>query len=73
LETFTRTYAETIAANAPLTVRTAKMAVDAAVQDPGDRDLAAIQASVDVCYASEDYKEGRRAFAEKRRPNFRGA
>ena len=25
-----------------------------------------------ICYASEDYKEGIRAFAEKRKPNWQG-
>jgi enoyl-CoA hydratase/carnithine racemase len=72
LESTVRSYAETIGANAPLTVATSKMAVDAAVRDPEDRDLKAVQASVDKCFASEDYKEGRRAFMEKRKPVFRG-
>jgi 1,4-dihydroxy-2-naphthoyl-CoA synthase len=25
---------------------------------------------IDTCFNSEDYKEGRRAFAAKRKPNF---
>ncbi len=73
LETFTRAYAENIARNAPLTVKTAKMAVNAATEDESTRDLAAVEAAVAVCFASADYKEGRAAFMEKRKPNFRGA
>jgi enoyl-CoA hydratase/carnithine racemase len=72
LEAYVRTYAETMGRNAPLTMKTAKMAVEAAIQDPDKRDLAAVQAMVDRCFASEDYKEGRRAFMEKRKPNFQG-
>ncbi len=41
-------------------------------RDPGDRDLDAIQAAVDRCFASEDYVEGRQAFMEKREPQFKG-
>jgi enoyl-CoA hydratase len=72
LESFTRNYAEMISRNAPLTVKTAKLAVNTAVEDESKRDLAAVQAAVDRCFASEDYKEGRKAFAEKRKPAFRG-
>jgi enoyl-CoA hydratase/carnithine racemase len=72
LEAYVRKYAATIAGNAPLTVKAAKMAINAAVKDPDKRDLGTVQAAVDACFASEDYKEGRTAFMEKRRPAFQG-
>ena len=72
LETFTREYATRIAGNAPLTIRAAKLAADAAVADTGQRDLDAVHGAVDACNRSGDYQEGRRAFLEKRRPQFKG-
>ena len=61
-----------IAAGAPLTVRAAMKAINECMKPSPDRDLAAVGAMVQACYASEDYLEGQRAFAEKRKPDFRG-
>ena len=62
--------AETICANGPLAVRTAKeIAVRALNNEPNFVLEKAIGARV---FSSEDAKEGPRAFAEKRRPNYRG-
>ncbi len=72
LEAYVREYAQTIGANAPLTVASIKTLVDEAVKDESKRDLALCQRVVDRCFASEDYVEGRTAFMEKRKPMFKG-
>ena len=64
--------ARTIAANAPLTVKACKTVVAELVKDPTDRDLALCEEVVEACFASEDYREGRTAFMEKRPPRFTG-
>ena len=61
-----------VSANAPLTVRAAMKAIDEALKPSPERDLATVQRMVDACFASDDYKEGRQAFMEKRKPDFRG-
>jgi enoyl-CoA hydratase/carnithine racemase len=72
LESFVTDYAHQIAANAPLTVSSVKQIIGEALKDPGDRDLVFCDRLVRKCFESEDYAEGRRAFAQKRRPAFRG-
>ena len=64
--------ARTIAANAPLTVKACKTVVAELGKDPADRDLALCEEVVEACFASEDYREGRTAFMEKRPPRFTG-
>jgi len=72
LEAYVSQYAQIIAANAPLTIAAVKLCAAEYAKDPEARDLAACQAAVDTCFASQDYVEGRTAFMEKRKPAFRG-
>ena len=61
-----------IAENAPLAIRAIKVAIGEAVKPPSERDRDRCDALAAACNASEDYIEGQRAFAERRRPDFRG-
>ena len=62
----------TLAQNAPLSLFANKRTVQAVLQDRADRDMGAIQADLNACFDSADYKEGRKAFMEKRKPAFQG-
>jgi enoyl-CoA hydratase len=73
VEAYVADYAQKITDNAPLTIGSVKAIVSEVLKDPADRDLERCAALVDACYASQDYIEGRRAFMEKRKPQFVGA
>jgi enoyl-CoA hydratase/carnithine racemase len=73
LESTVEAMAKTIAGNAPLTVRCAKVVVGEALKDAAQRDVAAAERAVAACFASADYKEGQAAFMAKRKPRFIGA
>jgi enoyl-CoA hydratase/carnithine racemase len=62
----------TIAQGAPLTAEDIKFTLWTYAQDEARRDLARCEELFQVCYASQDYKEGVAAFAEKRKPVFTG-
>lgn len=64
--------ADTIAANAPLTLRAAKAAIRNAAGLPGAPTMEDCEALAARCFDSADYVEGRAAFLEKRAPKFEG-
>ncbi|WP_020200411.1 MULTISPECIES: enoyl-CoA hydratase-related protein [Cupriavidus] len=68
----TRQAAAVLADNAPLSISGAKAILNSLASGDGPMTDAAVQALVDGAAASEDYAQGRQAFAEKRRPAFRG-
>ena len=70
IENYVRDLAETIAANAPLTIRAVKRIVRELRSAAPDAE--ACDALVRQCFESADYREGRKAFMEKRKPVFRG-
>jgi enoyl-CoA hydratase/carnithine racemase len=65
-------YAAKVAANAPMTLRAGKQMIREFQKLPADTDLEHMRALIQSCFDSEDYAEGKRAFTDKRVPQFRG-
>jgi enoyl-CoA hydratase len=72
LEAETTTLAAELAANAPLAVRGFKLGITRAVQPDADRYQDAMHELLLRVMGSEDAREGLRAFAEKRPPQYTG-
>ncbi len=72
VEKYVKDYAATIASNAPLTINATKFIVGETLKDPSDRNLKRCAELVEKCFKSTDYEEGRKAFMEKRKPEFTG-
>ena len=71
LVTRAKEIAATIASRAPVAVETAKLNLAAAAWMPAENAIAYERDLQTICFATEDAAEGRRAFAEKRSPDFR--
>jgi enoyl-CoA hydratase/carnithine racemase len=65
-------FARTVTSNAPLSIAGAKVMLNGLSMGTGALDVATAQRLIDEASDGEDFKEGRRAFAEKRLPQFTG-
>ena len=72
LQAHTIAYCKSLAENAPLSILASKTVIDELCKDPADRDQEKCTRVAIACADSEDYKEGRKAFMEKRKPVWRG-
>jgi enoyl-CoA hydratase len=68
----THDLAAMIAANAPLALKAAKVAIRDLLRAESERDPAFVRSLVDACARSEDLVEGTAALREHRPPRFRG-
>lgn len=72
LESEVEKLARAIAENAPLSLQAGKLAINHAAGYPAANDLQAVKDAADRCFDSADYREGRSAFLQKRKAQFRG-
>jgi len=72
LESFVGEVLQTLSENAPLSIANTKTILEEYAKSVGTPDHARMRAAMERCARSDDYKEGRRAFMEKRKPNFKG-
>jgi enoyl-CoA hydratase/carnithine racemase len=72
LEDYVKNYADTIGANAPLTIKAVKIITTEILKEESKRDMSRCTEIVQKCFESEDYIEGRDAFMQKRKPVFKG-
>jgi enoyl-CoA hydratase/carnithine racemase len=72
LEAETVAYAETLASNAPLSIRASKFFIDQLGLERAQRDEARMAAMQREAENSQDFREATRSFIEKRKPVFTG-
>lgn len=68
----TTEYTNTIAQNAPLSIYAAKLSIEMSYRNVSSEHLARCQLAIEACEISDDYIEGQKAFAERRKPHFLG-
>lgn len=72
LEVFVSGVTNTLSENAPLSIANSKTIIEEYVKSSGTPNQKKMSASIARGAKSGDYKEGRRAFMEKRKPRFTG-